>query len=229
MATLSFPLTPEMGQPLPFSNIRGLTSDKQVVSQLKFTPPSLDSASCRSGAETNECRFIASEPTTLAYRRRSASKWHRAVGLSRDKDIQWSAGHGQTTAVTNNFSGEIAQQQCKFILQEISYRAFAPCGGSNLKRVDRDRRYSGDDAQALEQQIADREGVSPDQIILGEILDSLGLQVALGGGAGGEFIYYRALVDAVALIVGIPLNAHLENDLPSQSSTQTMRETEPDL
>src|SRR6267142_5189859 len=42
MATLSFPLTPEMGQPLPFSNIaRGLTSDKQVVSQLKFTPPSL--------------------------------------------------------------------------------------------------------------------------------------------------------------------------------------------
>jgi histidinol-phosphate aminotransferase len=83
--------------------------------------------------------------------------------------------------------------------------------------------------KALEQQIADREGVSPDQIILGEILDSLGLQLALGGGAGGEFIYYRALVDAVALIVGIPLNAHLENYLPSQSSTQTMRETEPDL
>src|SRR5260370_15854476 len=50
-------------------------------------------------------------------------------------------------------------------------------------------RYAGDDAHALEQQIADREGVSPDQIILGEILDSLGLQLALGGDTGGEFIY----------------------------------------
>jgi histidinol-phosphate aminotransferase len=32
-------------------------------------------------------------------------------------------------------------------------------------------RYASDDARALEQQIADREGVSPEQIILGEILD----------------------------------------------------------
>ena len=63
-------------------------------------------------------------------------------------------------------------------------------------------RYAGDDAYALEQQIANREGVSPDQIILGEILDSLGLQLALEAGTGGEFIYsepgYSALVDAVA-------------------------------
>jgi histidinol-phosphate aminotransferase len=82
-------------------------------------------------------------------------------------------------------------------------------------------RYVGDDANALEQQIAEREGVSPDQIILGEILDSLGLQLALDGAAGGEFIYsepgYTALVDAVApgggVVVGVPLNADLENDL----------------
>jgi enoyl-ACP reductase-like protein len=47
-------------------------------------------------------------------------------------------------------------------------------------------RYAGNDAHALEQQIADREGVSPDQIILGKILDSLGLQLALDRGAGGE-------------------------------------------
>jgi histidinol-phosphate aminotransferase len=84
-------------------------------------------------------------------------------------------------------------------------------------------RYAGDDAHALEHQIADREGVSPDQIILGEILESLGLQLALDGGAGGEFIYsepgYTALVDTVApgggVVVGVPLNAHLENDLPA--------------
>src|SRR5258708_38411097 len=49
-------------------------------------------------------------------------------------------------------------------------------------------RYAGDDAHALEQQIADSEGVSPDQIILGEILDSLGLQLALDGSTGAEFI-----------------------------------------
>jgi histidinol-phosphate aminotransferase len=92
-------------------------------------------------------------------------------------------------------------------------------------------RYASDDARALEQQIADREGVSPEQIILGEILDSLGLQLALDGGAGGEFIYsepgYTALVDAVApgggVVVGVPLNAHFENDLPAIAARVTAR------
>jgi histidinol-phosphate aminotransferase len=92
-------------------------------------------------------------------------------------------------------------------------------------------RYAGDDARALEQQIADREGVLPDQIILGEILDSLGLQLALNGGTGGEFIYsepgYTALVDTVApgggVVVGVPLNVHLENDLPAIAARVTAR------
>lgn len=92
-------------------------------------------------------------------------------------------------------------------------------------------RYAGDDAHALERQIADREGVSPDQIILGEILESLGLRLALLGGAGGEFIYsepgYTALVDAVApgggVVVGVPLNADLENDLPAIAARVTDR------
>jgi histidinol-phosphate aminotransferase len=84
-------------------------------------------------------------------------------------------------------------------------------------------RYVGEDARALGQQIAALEGVTPIQIVLGEILDSLGLQLALAGGPGGEFIYsepgYTALVDAVApgggIVVGVPLNAQLENDLPA--------------
>jgi histidinol-phosphate aminotransferase len=92
-------------------------------------------------------------------------------------------------------------------------------------------RYASDDARALEQQIADREGVSPDQVIIGELLDALGLQLALGGGPGGEFIYsepgYTALVDAVApgggVVVGVPLNAHLENDLPAIAARVTAR------
>ncbi len=84
-------------------------------------------------------------------------------------------------------------------------------------------RYVGVEARGLERQIAAREGVAPDQIILGEILDSLGLQLALAGGPGGEFIYsrpgYTALVDAVApgggVVVGVPLDAQLANDLPA--------------
>jgi histidinol-phosphate aminotransferase len=84
-------------------------------------------------------------------------------------------------------------------------------------------RYVGDEARALEQEIAAKEDVSPDQIILGEILDALGLHLAVRGAAGGEFLYsepgYTALVDAVApgggVAVGIPLNAKLENDLPA--------------
>jgi histidinol-phosphate aminotransferase len=91
--------------------------------------------------------------------------------------------------------------------------------------------YAGDDAHALERQIADREGVSPDQIILGEILDALGFQLALGGDPGGEFFYsepgYTALVDAVApgggVVVGVPLNARLENDLPAIAARVTAR------
>ena len=84
-------------------------------------------------------------------------------------------------------------------------------------------RYVGDEAAALTAQIAAFEGVAPEQVVLGEILDALGTHLGLRGGAGGEFIYtvpgYPALVDAGArvggVIVAVPLNANLENDLPA--------------
>ncbi len=80
-----------------------------------------------------------------------------------------------------------------------------------LAQLDDADRYVGGEARALEEQIAAIEGVSADQIVLGEILDALGLQLALDGGTGGEFIYsepgYTALVDAVApgggVVVGV--------------------------
>src|ERR1700737_2902357 len=112
-----------MGQPLPFSNIAraniGYTGRLAIIK--KITPTSLESASCRATSGDQRMPFHR-EPTTFAYRRRSAPYWRRAVGLSRDKDIQWSADHGQITAVTKSFSGEISLQQCKFILQDIPYR-----------------------------------------------------------------------------------------------------------
>ena len=37
--------------------------------------------------------------------------------------------------------------------------------------------------------IAAREGIAAEQIVLGEILDVLGLYLSAHGGPGGEFIY----------------------------------------
>ena len=76
--------------------------------------------------------------------------------------------------------------------------------------------------QALQQQIATLEGVAPEQVIVGEVLEALGQHLALAQGAGG-FVYsvpgYGALVDAAKPFGGraieVPLNAALENDLPA--------------
>ncbi len=98
-----------------------------------------------------------------------------------------------------------------------SPRASAAIAGEFAKLC----RYSGGEAEALAHQIAKREAIAAEQIVLGEILDLLGLYLALDGGPGGEFVYsepgYTALVDAVApaggIVIGVPLNATLENDL----------------
>lgn len=92
-------------------------------------------------------------------------------------------------------------------------------------------RYVGDEATALAQQLAAYEGVTPEQIITGEILEPLGTQLSLRDGPGGEFIYsvpgYPALVDAAARVggkvVAVPLNARLENDLPAIAAAITPR------
>jgi len=82
-------------------------------------------------------------------------------------------------------------------------------------------RYSERDAEQLTAQIATKEGVSPQQVILGEILPALGIQLSVTGGPGGEFIYstpgFTDLVEAAeqtgGVAVGVPLNEQLENDL----------------
>lgn len=83
--------------------------------------------------------------------------------------------------------------------------------------------YTGDEVAELTKTIAAREGIAAEQIVLGEILDVLGLYLSARGGPGGEFIYsepgYTALVNAVApaggVVVGVALNKQLENDLPA--------------
>ncbi|MDU6376787.1 MAG: histidinol-phosphate transaminase, partial [Bradyrhizobium sp.] len=84
-------------------------------------------------------------------------------------------------------------------------------------------RYTGRELDDLTAAIAARENIAPEQIVLGENLNVLGLYLSARGGRGGTFVYsepgYTALVDAVTpaggRVVGVPLNAALENDLPA--------------
>ena len=84
-------------------------------------------------------------------------------------------------------------------------------------------RYSDAEADVLTPAIATHEDVAADQIVLGEILPDLGRQLAKDGPRGGEFVYsepgYTALVNAVGplggVVVGVPLDKNLENDLPA--------------
>jgi len=90
-------------------------------------------------------------------------------------------------------------------------------------------RYTGNEVATLTTAIAGREGITPEQIVLGENLNVLGLYLAAQGGPGSEFVYsepgYTALVDAVGpaggVVVGVPLNDRLENDLPAIATKVT--------
>lgn len=76
-------------------------------------------------------------------------------------------------------------------------------------------------ASALQAQIAAFEGVAPEQVVLGEVLEALGQHLAIAGG-GGQFVLsvpgYGALVDAArpfgGTAVEVALDAKLANDLP---------------
>jgi histidinol-phosphate aminotransferase len=79
--------------------------------------------------------------------------------------------------------------------------------------------------------IAARERVLPEQVILGDVLDALGQYLAQSGGPGGEFVYsnpgFTALVDAAqpggGVGVPVPLDATLGNDLPSLAARLNAR------
>ena len=85
-------------------------------------------------------------------------------------------------------------------------------------------RYGSEDAVGrLVAQIAALEGIDPRQIVMGEILEVLGLFLAAQAPTGGRFVYsvpgFTALVDAArplgGVAVGVPLDATLGNDLPA--------------
>lgn len=76
---------------------------------------------------------------------------------------------------------------------------------------------------ALTRQIAALERVAPEQVVIGEVLEALGLFLARQRKGGGGIVFsapgYTALVDAAAPLGGrgvpVPLDGDLENDLPA--------------
>jgi histidinol-phosphate aminotransferase len=96
---------------------------------------------------------------------------------------------------------------------------------------DLDRYTNADETRAFTRQIAELEGVPDDQVLLGDVLEALGLHLGLRGGSGGEFLYsvpgYPALVEAAQPVGGvgvpIPLNDKLENDLATFRARQSSR------
>jgi histidinol-phosphate aminotransferase len=92
-------------------------------------------------------------------------------------------------------------------------------------------RYTGAEAEALVSEIARRERVGVEQVLLGEVLEALGQELATQGGPSGEIVYsepgYLGLVDAARAQggVGVPvaLDAQLENDLAALERAVTPR------
>ena len=127
------------------------------------------------------------------------------------------------SAAAAALSAAAATDLLRLDLNESSYGP-SPRVGPAVQRalVEAPRYVSAVQLQALQVQIAALEGVAPEQVIVGEVLEALGQHLALSEGAGG-FIYsvpgYGALVDAARPFGGraveVPLNARLENDLPA--------------
>ncbi|PQA54451.1 pyridoxal phosphate-dependent aminotransferase [Siphonobacter curvatus] len=128
----------------------------------------------------------------------------------------------------------LAQSQPSEITLSLNENPYGPAPGV-FSRLEAEKgrlsRYTGDEGKALVEAIARREGVSPEQIITGEILEQLGIYLGLKGGAGGEFMYavpgYPALVNAAARVggkvVAVPLNANKSNDLAAFRQELTER------
>lgn len=130
---------------------------------------------------------------------------------------------GSAAAAAPSAAADTATDVLRLDLNESSYGPW-PRVGPAVQRalVEAPRYVSAAQLQALQVQIATLEGVAPEQVIVGEVLEALGQHLALTEGAGG-FIYsvpgYGALVDAARPFGGraveVPLNARLENDLPA--------------
>jgi histidinol-phosphate aminotransferase len=139
----------------------------------------------------------------------------------------WLAGSLALSAVSPAISGEVdtvaPRLRARLSLNENPFGPSRLALAAIRRQLGETSRYVGEEAGALTQSVAAREDVPPGQIVLGEVLEAIGLHLAMNGEAGGEFVYsepgYTALVDAVApgggVVKGVPLDRQLQNDLPA--------------
>jgi histidinol-phosphate aminotransferase len=120
-----------------------------------------------------------------------------------------------------------AEPLIRLSLNENPYGPSPNVGQALQLEFDRLSRYADEPlARQLAGQIAEYEHIPVEQVVLGEILDLLGLFLGSSGGSGGEFLYstpgYLALINAAAHVGGIgvpvPLNAQYQNDLVALKS-----------
>jgi histidinol-phosphate aminotransferase len=120
-----------------------------------------------------------------------------------------------------------AEPLIRLSLNENPYGPSPNVGQAIQLEFDRLSRYADEPlARQLAGQIAEYEHIPVEQVVLGEILDLLGLFLGSSGGSGGEFLYstpgYLALINAAAHVGGIgvpvPLNAQYQNDLVALKS-----------
>ncbi len=121
----------------------------------------------------------------------------------------------------------VAQARSARARMSLNENAWGPSGkvGPAIGRAAQgiERYVDQGEVDALARQIATLERVDPAQVVLGEVLEDLGLYLARQRPGGGKIIYsapgYTALSDAAAAIgataVGVPLNSRFENDLPA--------------
>jgi histidinol-phosphate aminotransferase len=127
-------------------------------------------------------------------------------------------------ALAGTPTGSGATQPIRLDLNENAFGPSPKVGRAIAAHLTGLERYvDQSEVDVLVGQIAAIERVSPEQVVIGEVLEPLGLYLARQRPGGGTFVYsspgYTALIDAGAPLGGIgiavPLNARLENDLPA--------------
>ncbi|MDR2122363.1 MAG: aminotransferase class I/II-fold pyridoxal phosphate-dependent enzyme [Flavobacteriaceae bacterium] len=115
---------------------------------------------------------------------------------------------------------QIDGKDIRLSLNENPFEVDESIKDSIIKEIANINRYVAEDGKSFIEFIAAHEGVSPEQIIPGEILSLLGVYLALKNGEGSEFIQtvpgYPVFANAAAgvggKVIDISLDQNLEND-----------------
>lgn len=137
------------------------------------------------------------------------------------------AGGAASAAILTGASAGPAPQEIRLSLNENAFGPSPAVARAITRNLSSLHRYVDQaEVDTLSRQIAALEDVPPEQVVIGEVLEPLGLYLARQRGGGGRIVHsspgYTALVDSAAPLgakgLAVPLNARLENDLPALST-----------